>query len=269
MPSPFPGMNPYLEQASAWHDFHQSFLPRVRDLLSLQVLPRYFVKIEEHLYVHELDPEQWRFVGRADLALKPRAPLPSGPGSVRATVAPAYVRVPIFDVEHSVYLEIRDREKHELVTVIEMLSPSNKFPGKDRDKYIAKRNDVLSSSTNLVEIDLLRGGTRMPMAEDSKCHYCVLVCRSEEWPQAGFWAISLRDRLPEIPVPLRSGERDATIDLQEVLHHIYDAAGYGYYIYNRQPEPSLSPEDAEWARQFLPQPSVSPEPRKRTKRKRS
>ena len=131
------------------------------------------------------------------------------------------------------------------------LSPSNKYAGPDRDQYIAKRWELMYARVNIVEIDLLRGGPRMPWQDMPECAYCVVVSLPETWPQAGIWPIGLRERLPEIPVPLRPGDADARLDLQQILHRIYDAAGYGYYIYTGQPEPALSAEDAAWASQVV------------------
>ena len=124
--------------------------------------------------------------------------------------------------------------------------------GSDRDQYLAKQTTLLSSTANLVEIDLLRGGPRMPWLDMPPCDYCVVVSRAEERPHAGIWPIRLRERLPPIPVPLRSGEPNATFDLQEIVNRIYDAARYELYIYTSSPEPPLCPEDAAWAREFLP-----------------
>ena len=106
---------------------------------------------------------------------------------------------------------------------------------------------------HFVEIDLLRGGPRMPWLDMPACDYYAVVSRFEERPErAGFWPIRLRERLPEIPIPLRQGDADARLDLQQVLHRIYDAAGYAYHIYSGPPEPLLAAEDAAWAQQFLP-----------------
>src|SRR5262249_25348832 len=105
---------------------------------------------------------------------------------------------------------------------------------------------------HLVEIDLLRGGRPMPVDDRPACSYSVLVSRVEERPRAGLWPITLRDQLPIIPIPLRQPDGEARIDLQELLHRIYDASGYEYYIYGGTPEPALSPEDSAWARQFVP-----------------
>jgi hypothetical protein len=155
------------------------------------------------------------------------------------------------DVERSSYLEIRDRDTRAIITIVEFLSPSNKSTGPDRDQYLAKRRQVMRARVNLVEIDLLRGGPRMPWQGMPECDYCVVVSRAGRWPRAGLWPIRLRERLPEIPIPLRPEEADARLDLQQLLHRVYDAAGYCYYIYTGQPEPALSAEDAAWASQLV------------------
>jgi hypothetical protein len=93
----------------------------------------------------------------------------------------------------------------------------------------------------------------MPVETRSACSYSVLVSTVEERPEAAFWPIGLRDRLPVIPIPLREPHPPATLDLQELLHRVYDEAGYEYDIYDGSPQPPLSAEEVEWARQFVPQ----------------
>ncbi len=220
MPSPFPGMNPYLEQDDVWHDFHERFLPAAAEVIGAQVQPNYIVKIDEHVYVHELPAGSRRLSG--------------------------------VDVESESFIEIRDRRSRERVCVIELLSPANKRPGPDREQYLAKRGMLLNSPAHLVEIDLLRSGEPMPSEGRPVCAYSVAVSRVEERPDAGFWPIGLRDRLPEIPIPLRTPHPDARLDLQALLNRIYDAAGYAYYIHEGSPAPPLSPEEAAWARPLFP-----------------
>jgi hypothetical protein len=165
--------------------------------------------------------------------------------------APAEVQLEMQDVERVPYLEIRDRRHRELVTVVAMLSPSNKR-GEDRQQYLTKRDELLRSSAHLVEIDLLRGGRPMPSTNRPDCTYSVLVSRVESRPRAGFWPIRFQERLPAIPIPLRHPDVDARIDLQETLDRVHDAFGYEDFLYTGSPEPPLSAEDAAWARQFLP-----------------
>jgi hypothetical protein len=219
MPSPFPGMNPYFEQAAHWLDFHSEFLSALRRLLVPQVAPKYIVQLEAHIYIHNV-PTQLSLLKQ--------------------------------DVEKVPFLEVRDRQGRELVSVIELLSPSNKRAGDDREQYLGKRRELLRSPAHLVEIDLLRGWTPMPQEGRPECDYSVMVSRAEKRRAADFWPVRLRDRLPVIPIPLRLPDAAARVDLQEALHHAYDGPGYEYFIYRGEPEPSLPPNDAAWARQFAP-----------------
>ncbi|MCI0699745.1 MAG: DUF4058 family protein [Planctomycetia bacterium] len=259
MPSPFPGMNPYIERPDVWNDFHDSFIPALREVLTAQVLPRYYVRIEENLYIHE-PPAKERFpLGRPDLSLHPGSQ-PGGDTGGVAIAAPVYVGMPVIEEEERLpFLEIRDRHKHEVVTVIELLSPTNKSSG--RDQYLAKVQRILASKTNLVEIDLLRDHTKMPWNQLPECDYYALVSRyterAGENPRAAMWPLRVRDPLPTIPIPLRAGETEPKADLQAILHHIYDAAGYSMFLYESDPEPPLRATDAVWAAQLL-NPPVTP-----------
>lgn len=252
MPSPFPGMNPYLEQPEVWNDFHQRFLPIAAELLAAQVDPNYIVKLDERLYVHELPPEERWFVGRSDVAVKQPTATNGGRPATAILEAPAQVRLPATDFERIPFIEIRDREGREVVTTIELLSPSNKYAGPDREQYLAKRTQLLNTRAHFLELDLLRGGPRMPAEGLPECDYYAMVSRMEERPNAGIWPIRLREPLPILPVPLRAPDADARLDLMTTLHRVYDAAHYGSYIYTGQPQPRLRAEDEEWARQLLP-----------------
>jgi hypothetical protein len=253
MPSPFPGMNPWLEQEGLWQDFHTKFLTAINERLVQQVRPRYVVILEQHLFIHELpaEDESIRRAGRADLSLVRPLSEAGGGGAIGGAVleAPAEVQLVVPEVERVPYLEIRDRRSREIVCVVEMLSPSNKR-GEDRRQYLAKREDLLHSAAHLVEIDFLRGGRAMPLTHRPDCAYSVLVSRVEARPLAGFWPIPLRQRLPVIPIPLRKPDGDATIDLQETLDRVYDAYGYEDFLYEGSPDPPLSAEDEPWSRPF-------------------
>jgi hypothetical protein len=253
MPSPFPGMNPYLEQEDVWHDFHERFIPSITEAIVPQVRPGYIVKIDEHVYIHERSAAEREFLGRADASVtRSDISISSRPGA-DVLEAPAHGRVPIaIDVERLSFVEIRDRRSREVIAIIEVLSPSNKRVGSDRETYLAKRRQMFASGVHLVEIDLLRGGPRLPLEDLPDCDYCILVSRVEDRPRVGIWPLRLRERLPLIPIPLRAPDADARLDLQEVLHRLYDAAGYEDYIYSGTPQPPLHPDDAAWARQLIP-----------------
>jgi hypothetical protein len=247
-------MNPYLEQADAWHDFHHNFITAIRYAIAPQISPKYFAKVDENVYIHELSAEERYLLGRPDVAVFESGKTGVAAAAVAHREAPVYGLVqPATDILREPYIEIRDKESRELVTVIELLSPTNKSISADREQFIAKRRRILSSPTHLVEIDLLRGGPRMPVENMPQCDYVVMVRRSNERPRVGLWPVRLKERLPEIPIPLRDGDADAEIDLQNLLHSVYDAAHYEDYIYRKTPSPPLHPEDAKWAEERIGQ----------------
>jgi hypothetical protein len=249
-------MNPYLEQSDAWEDFHQRFITHAADVLSGQVGANYLVKVEVRLHLHELPADERRYFGRADVGVTVSpAGEPLHAASEGGVAAPVQLTLPEVEVQRSSSVEIRDRRRRRVVTVIELLSPTNKAPGQNRDEYLGKRNRILAERTHFVEIDLRRGGERPRMPELPKCDYYVLVSRAEDRPRMGMWPIGLRERLPVIPIPLTAPDPDVKLDLQALLHRVYDAAQYGKYIYTETPEPPLSAEDQAWAQQFLPKPT--------------
>ena len=248
MPSPFPGMNPYLENENVWHDFHQRFAIACADALAPQGSPKYIVKVDYNIYIHEQSAEQ-RLAGRPDVAIISRDVNSKTVHESATSAAPAYALVsPVVDIEHQNFVEIRDRESRELVSVIELISPSNKRPGSDREQYIAKRKQYFAGNVNLIEIDLLRGFERLPYEGLPNCDYVAVVSRAEERPRVGVWPIKLREKLPTIPVPLRAPDLDASLNLQAVLDHVYDSARYTDYVYLGTPQPPLHGEDETWAR---------------------
>lgn len=253
MPSPFPGMNPYLEQDDVWEDFHHNFFTWAQASLNSRLSENYFARIEARLYIRELSEDERRFFGRADIGVTSGG----GPQPQTAVVeidAPVELVLPTVDIGRESWLEIRDRRDRRVVTVIELLSPTNKRRGPDRDAYLSKRNGVLASQTHLVEIDVRRGGERPSLPSLPDCDYYVLVSRYEARPRTGFWPIELRDALPTISVPLSDPDPPIELDLQQLLHQTYDSADYGKTIYSETPDPPLSPADAQWARQFVPAP---------------
>jgi hypothetical protein len=254
MPSPFPGMNPYLEQEGLWLDFHETYVIALRAALVPQILPEYVAVIEQDVYVREPDGDRNVTIVRPDSAVVDQSGSAALRGAGTALAAPTYVDLsgPALDIERESFIEIRDRDLRRVITVVELLSPSNKRLGDDRGTYLAKRNRYLKSGVNFVEIDLLRGWARMPMRNQPDCDYCVMISQRSDWPSGGFWPIKLRDALPDIPVPLGDGDKPAQLKLQALLHQVYDSVGYEAWIYNGSPTPSLPPEDDEWARSLIP-----------------
>jgi hypothetical protein len=157
------------------------------------------------------------------------------------------------EIDRRSYIALRDLAKHRLVTVIEVMRMDVKETGQLRDGYLAQRKKWLRAGVHLVEIDLIRGGNRLSYGALPESDYLITVCRQPgDGTRVEAWPVSLRDRLPVVPIPLIAGDDELLLDLQQVLHRAYDSAGYEYHVYNRNPEPPLSPEDAAWAAQFLP-----------------
>lgn len=241
-------MNPYLEQESAWHTFHERFCTRLADELVARTSARYYVKLDENVFLHELPAEDRRLLGRPDvMLLETRRDASPATAATSVLAAPAYANLPSIDVERLTNVEIRDSASHRLITAIELLSPTNKRPGSDRTQYLAKRGRLLAEGVNLVEIDLLRGGPRMPADSIPACDYLVMVARASEWPRAGLWPVQLREPLPIIPIPLAEPDPDIPVKLQELFQSVYAAGGYDRFIYSASPEPPLDPRDREWA----------------------
>jgi Protein of unknown function (DUF4058) len=151
-----------------------------------------------------------------------------------------------------VTIEIRDTANRQLVTAIEVLSPTNKR-GDGREEYLAKRRRMLLSTAHLLEIDLLRQGQRVPMQNPlPRAAYFIFLSRVERRPITEIWPISLTEPLPVVPVPLLPGDKDEVLDLQQTFATTYDLVGYDLALdYTQPPEILLPPEDAAWAETLL------------------
>ena len=143
----------------------------------------------------------------------------------------------------------------QLVTVIEILSPSNKRAGhEDCVEYRRKRRDLLRSSTHLMEIDLLRGGERPPLAEPvPSAAYYVVLSREIRRPTVEVWPIQLASPLPVVPVPLLEPDPDVPMDLGAAVASVYERGAYERTIdyQSPPPPPALSVEEAAWVEQLL------------------
>lgn len=260
MPSPFPGMDPYLEDQE-WEDFHLTFNTVLREALAKEVRPRYAVRVERRIYVeHGLESDdqvRWPDVSllwsgnEAPIAVKETAP-------ASTSLAPVECLLPGPQERRETFLVIRDVPSLEIVTVIETLSPANKRASSDgRDQYLAKRQEILGSQTNLVEIDLLRAGKRLPVIGMPAGDYFAIVSRGDRRPRTHVYAWTIRQVLPQIPIPLKPGELEVMVDLQRVFSTVYERAEYQLLLNYASPlRPPLSDADAAW-RKELPIPGRS------------
>lgn len=166
MPSPFPGMDPYLEQSASWEDFHTEFITGLRKALSERLPGNYDARIEARVVILDSfdQPSQWFESDVAVAQESENATLPPSRPAVSGLLEPVTVPLIIPQRERQRYIEIYDYPEQMLVTVIEVLSPTNKLSG-GRDEYLAKRDALLNQEVHLVELDLLVGGQRLPAAE--------------------------------------------------------------------------------------------------------
>ncbi len=257
MPSPFPGMDPFIE-GQRWKGFHTRFVTVLGEMLVRQVRPRYIVEIEEYVYLtcDDLEPDS---LIEPDFAV---AETGSGPvvrsqclAGTAAMIQPVVHTVPVPKRFRQAFLSIRSRQSQNVVTVIELLSPWNKTAGEGRNEYLVKRSNIFFTPAHLVELDLLRGGERLPTREPlESADFFAFVCRKERLPKAEVYAWTLRQPLPTVPVPLAGDDPDVPLDLQAAFITTYDRAGYDYALDYRRPiEPPLDPATADWVRLVLPQ----------------
>ena len=230
MPSPFPGMDPYLEGPS-WMSFHGQLIAEIARQLAPRLRPKYVALMDERAVWDSPEDDVW-----IDAALA--APL------TMATVMP-------MPVTHR-SVEIRDVARRQLVCAIEVLSPANKR-GRARQKYLLKHGRILQSSAHLIEIDLLRLGHRVPMEKALPAYpYFVFVSRAQKRPDVGVWPIRLADRLPPVPVPLLHGDADVVLDIQAAVTSVYDGVGYDLILdYGKAPAAPLEADEEQWARKVL------------------
>ena len=251
MNSPFPGMDPYLED-TLWSDVHTRLATKISNFLTPQIRPKYVARIERYV-IEDDNPEGGNaLVMYPDASVLLNEPVFSGnePAALSNTPTPATQTLPVIPpIEVRIpVIEIRDRENNHLVTAIEVLSPVNKRkPG--LQPYLEKRRKLFLSGIHFLEIDLLRQGTRPVQHPDlQSSNYLVALTRASSY-RTDVWAVNLTSPLPTIPVPLLKPDADVTVDLQKALAEIYEEAGYDLSIdYDEESTPPLSDKDKIWAK---------------------
>lgn len=257
MPSPFPGMDPYLEAPRIWPDVHHELISQIRGALNPRLRPHYVCRVELRVYISD-DEDPGRKALVPDLRVETN---PKRKGAKKAKPQPAQVGtepliVPtLMDEEvEEAFLRIIHVESEELVTLIEILSPTNKIRGSaGRKSFMAKRHEVMNTEVNRVEIDLLRDGA--PSVTDPPLRasdYRILISRADQRMRTYFWPVGVRDPLPVIPIPLRGKDPEVPLDLGAVFRTAYDRAAYDMSVdYRKPPQPPLEADDAKWARELL------------------
>ncbi|HSU68733.1 MAG TPA: DUF4058 family protein [Tepidisphaeraceae bacterium] len=261
MPSPFPGMDPYLE-GELWGSFHAQYVSEIARQLAPRLRPRYIAFMEKRFVTFDPaaddavsvstsgDERQWII---PDVSVVQGTSIGSGGGSL-ATAAPLRVETLMPGQVPQHWVEIRDTAKRRLVTVIEVLCPANKS-GEGRKEYLERRRKVLTSTAHLLEIDLLRRGHRPPMREKLPDRpYFVFLSRAGCRPVTDVWPVRLDESLPLIPVPLTPPDLDVALDLQACFASVYDHLGFDLAVnYSRPAEVRLLKADQEWAARIINQ----------------
>ena len=262
MPSPFPGMDPYLE-GSLWRDVHQALATKIRQLLAPRLKPRYVARLEISIEVDESPEEE---IGM----MYPDVEVITVGGRIKETtvdyevsdsdtldrevIPPAPLFVPLLGPVkvRLITVEIRTASDDELVTVIEILSPVNKR-GVGLTKYRQKQRRLREAGIHLLEIDLLRRGTR-PLIHPHvpQSAYLITLTRARA-NQVEVWPLKLQDTLPLVSVPLRAPDPDAPLNLSAALTEVYNEAVYDLSInyHDSPPSPSFSPEEEIWLKDLL------------------
>ena len=255
MPNPFPGMNPFLEQRHRWPSIHHRLIIYIADDLQAALSPNYVAVVNERVQLATPPPTRAYI---PDVAIT-ETHSPSG-----ATLAPQLLVADspqvalLLEEERPVpYIDIVDAETHKIVTVLEILSPANK-EGEGREQYLQKQRDVLRSTANLVEIDLLGYGRNTVLARNLiitqpiDWRYIVCVSRAARRNALEYYPFSVKQRFPRCRIPLLPTDPDVVLDLPTVFNRVYDVGRYDLLVdYEQMPQIGLSEQELVWIKQQL------------------
>jgi Protein of unknown function (DUF4058) len=254
MPSPFPGVDPFLEASGHWEGFHERIIIYLSDMLSERLPRPYWVNIQERVTSIAL-PDEYREQFVADVgvsSLGETGAVGELAAEAVATMEPVPMQMLYQEPTRESYLEILRLPDRELVTVIEILSPSNKeMPG--RELYTRKREAIQNQYVNLVEIDFLKRGSRLPTKEPLPVgDYFAFVARAQRRPITDTYAWSVRREIPPIRIPLKEPDPDIAIALGQVWKQAFDRGRYEEVLnYSADPPSFLRPADRDWAREIV------------------
>ena len=250
MPSPFPGIDPFIEAQGHWPDFHTRFLTYCCDALDDRLPEDYAARMGEKVHLVR-NPDEPPTALRPDIVIvkDSRTAGSSERANGIATLDPVTVPLTTSDFEEvrEVWIEIRRLPDLSLVTVIELLAPSNKI-GDGRHEHLDKRRLLIEQPVHLVELDLLIGGRRLPMKRPLPAGDAyAIVSRSERRPDSEVYMWTLRDGLPTIPIPLDAPDPDIPLDLAPAFATAYRRGRYARVLRYQEPYPiPLAAADRDW-----------------------
>lgn len=249
MPSPFPGMDPYLEDPAFWPDFHHRFIDCWCEAVADALPAAYDARLDERVNLVQVTPEVIKLI-YPDVAISRGEQPARGGSNGRGTAVLETTTVPheIVEEMRETRIEILHRPDRTLVAVLELLSPSNKT-GDGFDIYRGKRTAILNQKVHLVELDLLLGGNRLTHGAPLPAgDYYVFLTRAETRASCAVYPWGVRQALPTIPIPLRAPDSDIHVDLGAVFKIAYERGRYARSLpYGQAPSAPLSAEDAAWA----------------------
>jgi len=255
MPSPFPGMDPYLERQR--RDVHTRLVAYASDALNEVLPPDLVSRMEERVYV-ETDEGATRIVSPDVRVIERPSHPPRGPspgGAAAGVAEPVYLQLEAEPVTER-FIQITEVDGGRVITAIEFLSPANKLPGEGRDAYMKKRKEFLASDANLVEIDLVRAGRWTTMLKPYsiptkyRTTYRVSVRRAAMPDRLELYPVTLRQSLPKIAIPLRPTDTDVALALQPLIDRVSKSGRYDTLDYGRPSDPPLAAEDLSWFAQL-------------------
>lgn len=260
MPSPFPGMDPYLEARSIWPDVHASMITYIRESLQPDLRPKYIARIEERIQLAQISQSYVPDV--LLLRRNLREPTASYTASETVIADEPQIVTALDEAYRESYIEIIARDSGDVVTLIELLSPANKI-GDGRAQYIQKQTDLLATDVNLVEIDLLGYGENTVLARNviitdpADWRYLINISRAQRRSSLEFYAIPLPKKLPNGRIPLRPPDADVVLDLTAVFNRTYDIGSYDLLIdYSQPPDTPLRDFEAPWLEAHLQEKGV-------------
>lgn len=223
MPSPFPGMDPYLEDEAHWAGFQHHLVAGLYQILLPGLVDRYRARIQQRTYVTE---------------------------------EPLFTSV-LRQERQEEYIEIRQRSDGRLVTLVDMASPINKSLSQGRAAYHETRRQARSQNASIVELDLiLQGQPLLDYSRDGlpEWDYAVTVTRCTQPERYEIYTSTLLKRLPRFKVPLAPDDRDTVLDLQATFARAFDQGNFGGKIdYTRDPSTKLNDSQRQWVGDWLKQ----------------
>ncbi|MDM8521225.1 DUF4058 family protein [Anaerolineales bacterium HSG6] len=248
MPSPFPGMDPYLEAPARWSGVHQRLMTYISDTIQPRISPKYSTHLGERVYL--LEPERSIYPDVTLVERRPTMPFSGGVAVAEVTLLEPLVLALPYEELRQPYIEIVHNSSGQVVTVLEVLSPANKT-GSGHEKYLKKQAEVLNSEAHLVEIDLLSQG-QWSIAwpeelKDSVPKHRYIICVNRGYnlrERYELYPLQLADKLPHFAIPLKANDPDVGLNLAAVFDKCYDNGGYTDFVDYSQPSPvPLSKEE--------------------------